>query len=144
MPVSICTNEICFRDLTKIESWESDAHNKNQLKKCIFFVFFQVQGDSLFFFFFFFDHFYFPAQLVGDFTLSDLLGKPWSQVSSLLAPGTCLQFLSRIGFSIPTARRFSSNVLVGVVSRLVCKIRVIWFADIRVWWFHPLAFKKSS
>ena len=25
-------------------------------------------------------------------------------------PGTCLQFLSRIGFSIPTARRFSSNV----------------------------------
>ena len=100
-----------------------------------------------FFFFFFWGgghHFYFPAQLVGDFTLSDLRDKPWSQVSSLLPPDTCLQFLSRIGFSIPTARRFSSNVLVGVVSRLVCKIRVIWFADIRVWWFHPLAFKKSS
>ena len=31
-------------------------------------------------------------------------------MSSLLPPGTCLQFLSRIGFSIPTARRFSSNV----------------------------------
>ena len=31
-------------------------------------------------------------------------------VSSLLPPGTCLQFLSRIGFSIPTALRFSSNV----------------------------------
>ena len=45
------------------------------------------------------------------FTLSDLLDKPWSQVvSSLLPPGTCLQFLSRIGFSIPTARRFPSNV----------------------------------
>ena len=39
-----------------------------------------------------------------------LLDKLWSQVSSLLPPGTCLQFLSRIGFSIPTARRFSSNV----------------------------------
>ena len=32
------------------------------------------------------DHFYFPAQLVGCFTLSDLLDKPWSQVSSLLPP----------------------------------------------------------
>ena len=29
-----------------------------------------------------------PAQLVGGFTLSDLLDKPWSQVSSLLHPGT--------------------------------------------------------
>ena len=39
-----------------------------------------------------------------------LLDKLWSQVSSLLPPGTCLQFLTRIGFSIPTARRFSSKV----------------------------------
>ena len=62
------------------------------------------------FLFFFSHHFFFPAQLVGGFTLSDLLDKPWSQVSSLLPPDTCLQFLSRIGFSIPTARRFSSNV----------------------------------
>ena len=62
------------------------------------------------FFFFFYHHFYFPAQLVGGFTHSDLPEKPWSQVSSLLPPGTCLQFLSRIGFSIPTAHRFSSNV----------------------------------
>ena len=54
--------------------------------------------------------FYFPALLVGSFTLNKLLDKPWSQVSSLLPPGTCLLFLSRIGFSIPTARRFSSNV----------------------------------
>ena len=39
-------------------------------------------------------------------------GRPWSQVlvSSLLPPGTCLRFSSRIGFSIPTARRSSSNV----------------------------------
>ena len=35
-----------------------------------------------------------------------LLGKPWSQVSSLSPPGSCLQYLSRIGFSSPTARRF--------------------------------------
>ena len=39
-----------------------------------------------------------------------LLDKLWSQVSSLSPPGTCLQVLSRIGFSIPTVRRFSSNV----------------------------------
>ena len=39
-----------------------------------------------------------------------LLDKSWSQVSSLLPPGSCLQFLSRIGFSNPTARRFSSSV----------------------------------
>ena len=54
-------------------------------------------------------HFYFPAQLVGGFTLIDLLDKPWSQVSSL-PPGTCLQPLSRIRFSLPTARRLTSNV----------------------------------
>ena len=35
-----------------------------------------------------------------------LLDKPWSQVSSLFRPGSCLHFLSRIGFSNPTARRF--------------------------------------
>ena len=35
-----------------------------------------------------------------------LLDKPWSQVSSLLPPGSCLEFFSRIGFSNPTARRF--------------------------------------
>ena len=68
--------------------------------------------DILLFYYFFFSFFfitYFPAQLVGGFTLSDLLDKPWSRVASL-PPGTCLQFLSRTGFSIPTARRFSSNV----------------------------------
>ena len=35
-----------------------------------------------------------------------LLDKPWSQVSSLLPPGSRLQFLSRIRFSNPPARRF--------------------------------------
>ena len=38
-----------------------------------------------------------------------VLDKAWSQVSSL-PPGSCLQFLSRIGFSNPTAGRFSSSV----------------------------------
>ena len=41
-----------------------------------------------FIFLFFHHYFYFPGQLVGGFTLSDLLDKPWSQVSSLLPPGT--------------------------------------------------------
>ena len=40
----------------------------------------------------------------------DLLDKPWSHVSSLSPPGTCVHFLSSIGFSIPTTRRFSPNV----------------------------------
>ena len=44
----------------------------------------------LFFCFFYNHHFYFPAHLVGGFTVSDHLDKPWSQVSSLLPPGTCL------------------------------------------------------
>ena len=38
---------------------------------------------------------------------SQLQDKPWSQVSSILPPGSFLYFLSRIGFSNPTARRFS-------------------------------------
>ena len=42
------------------------------------------------FYFSFNHHFYCPAQLVGGFTLSDLLDKPWSQVSCLLPLGTCL------------------------------------------------------
>ena len=45
----------------------------------------------------FFTHIYFPAY--GQ-------DKPWSQVSSLLPPGSCLQFLSPIGFRNPTARPF--------------------------------------
>ena len=35
-----------------------------------------------------------------------LLDNPWSQVSSLLPLGSCLQLLSRIGFSNATSRRF--------------------------------------
>ena len=56
------------------------------------------------------DVFYFSTQLLRGFALSDISDKPWSRASSLLPPGTCLRFLSRIGFSIPTARRFSSSV----------------------------------
>ena len=37
----------------------------------------------------------FPALLLGIFTLSGFLDKPWSPVSSLLSPGTCLHFLPR-------------------------------------------------
>ena len=46
-------------------------------------------------------HFYFPAYLLGGFTFGDLLGRPWSRVSSLIPPTTCLSVLSRIGFRIP-------------------------------------------
>ena len=49
--------------------------------------------------------FFFPSFFSHTFTFQ-LLNKPWSQVSSLLPPGSCLQFLSRIGFSSSTARRF--------------------------------------
>ena len=35
-----------------------------------------------------------------------LLDKSWSQMSSLLPPGSSLHFLSRVGFSNPTACRF--------------------------------------
>ena len=53
--------------------------------------------------------FFFPSSFLHTSTFQ-LLDKPWSQVSSLLPPCSCLQFLSRIGFSNPTARRFSSSV----------------------------------
>ena len=53
-PVSFCTNETCFCEPTKIWSSEWDSHNNhNQPKKCKLFVFFQVQGDSVFIFIFF-------------------------------------------------------------------------------------------
>ena len=45
-----------------------------------------------------------------------LLDKPWSQVSSLL-PGSCLQFLSRIGFSYSTARRLFIECCLLTLSR---------------------------
>ena len=35
-----------------------------------------------------------------------LLDEPWTQVSSLILPGSFLQFLSSIGLCNPTARRF--------------------------------------
>ena len=38
-------------------------------------------------------------------------------VTGVVPLGTCLQFLSRIGFSIPTARRFSSNFCYLMLSR---------------------------
>ena len=59
---------------------------------------FRAASDHiLFFLFLFFSSHTFTSQL---------LDKPWSQVSSLLPPGSCLQFLSRIGFSNPTVRQF--------------------------------------
>ena len=60
--------------------------------------------------FFFFNHqFHFPAQLVGGFTLSELLDKPWSQVSSLLPPGTCLQHNAVTASGVYQERRQSCD-----------------------------------
>ena len=53
--------------------------------------------------------FYFPAQLVG-FNLSDLLTKAVVTGVDPSHPRYVPSLLSRIGFRIPTARRFSSNV----------------------------------
>ena len=60
--------------------------------------------------------FFFRAQPVIIFVLSDLLDKPWSQMSSLPA-ATCLHFFSCIGFiSIPT---FQLYMLVDVYRTLL-------------------------
>ena len=42
-----------------------------------------------------------------------LLDKPWSQVSSLLPPGSCLQFSSRIGFQQFHCSSFFHRVFVA-------------------------------
>ena len=53
-----------------------------------------------------------------------LLDKPWSQVSSLLPPRSCLQFLSRIGFSNPTARRFFIESVANSRSRAFLQVNL--------------------
>ena len=45
--------------------------------------------------------FYSPAQPAQGFTRNDLLDKPWSQVSSLLPPGTCIRFNRALGSAFP-------------------------------------------
>ena len=59
---------------------------------------------------------------VGGFTPSDLLDKPWSQVG-VVPPRVRYvpSFFGRAyeGFSIPTARRFSSNALMIILLRVV-------------------------
>ena len=63
--------------------------------------------------FFFFFLFFFVS-----LSLFQILDELWPQVSPLFPPGTtCLQFLSRIGFSVPAARRLSSNVAIYHNSR---------------------------
>ena len=50
-----------------------------------------------------------------------LLDEPWSQVSSLLPPGSCLHFLSRIGFNnIPPLVDISLSVA-NSCSHAFCK-----------------------
>ena len=66
---------------------------------------------SLFFLLFFLAHFYFPA--------SD---KPWSQVSSLLPLGSCLNFYLAYGSAIPLLVDFSSSVVANSRSRVFRKL----------------------
>ena len=61
------------------------------------FDYLDISEEYMFYFFIFFHK---------HLSTFQLLDKPWSQVSPLLLPGSCLQFLSRIGFGNPTARRF--------------------------------------
>ena len=92
----------------------TQIHNNYKILNICRVLYFEVYHRFLILFIYFeifFNHqLYFPAQFAGGFTVSDLLDKPWSLVSSLLPPGTCLHFLSRIEFSIPTARRLPSKV----------------------------------
>ena len=100
--------KVPLRDVPTGVTWE---RNKNRCRWCnnttlwffciILLCISHVQQMTLLFTFFLIDHHvYFPAQIVGGFTLSGLLlDKPWSQLSSFPPPGTLLHFLSRIGFS---------------------------------------------
>ena len=56
-----------------------------------FFLWFMEAGGPSFDFF---DHFYFPSQLVGGYTLSNLLDKPWSEVSTVPPPVRAFIFIA--------------------------------------------------
>ena len=85
-----------------------------------------------------YNHFYFPARLVGGLTLNDLLDKPWSQVSCLLPPGTCLHFYRAWGSAFPllvdfhrmlpthSSRAFRSSILTHGKSRRTCALGDNW------------------
>ena len=75
---------------------------------------------------------FFCRFFVGLTSTFQLLDKPWSQVSSLPPPGTCLQFLSCIGFSIPTARRLPSNLTLSRFPRVNLCTRKSPYEFIRV------------
>ena len=74
---------------------------------------------------FFYHHFCFPAQLVGGSTLSDLLDKSWSQVSSLLPSGMCLHFYRAWGSAFPPLvdyhRMLLLNALALSANQFLCK-----------------------
>ena len=72
-------------------------------------------GRTFLFIYYFIHHFHFPTYITRIsqkvFPLAVFfLDTPRSQTGVVPSPGTCLHFLSRREFSIPTARRFSSNV----------------------------------
>ena len=76
---------------TSSSVWEKGAKGRTEIRWDNAVI---VSGTRYVFILFYFYHFYFPAQLVGGFNLSDLLDKPWSQVSSLLPPGRAFVFIA--------------------------------------------------
>ena len=76
--------------------------------------------------------------------LFQLLDKLWSQVSSLPPPGTRLQFLSRMGFSIPTARRLSSNVANSPLSRFPLIIFLCKKKSLRIYTSNALGGTRTD
>ena len=67
-----------------------------------------------------------------------LLDKLCSQASSLLPSGTCLQFSSRISFSIPTARRFSSNVANSRSRAFRKSVCALGWVELSVFWWQSI------
>ena len=124
-----CAQPASRRLLRKTATFTQMLRQRNiKLMPCHRYLFVEFLGTiGIFFFYFFSRHDYFPAQLVGGFTLSNLLDKSWSQVSSLLPQGTCIQFLSRIGLAFPLLvdfhRMLLTHALTLSANQFLCKKR---------------------
>ena len=90
---------------------------------------------------YFHHHFYFPAQLVG-FTLSDLLDKPWSQVSSL--PGTRPHFYRTYGSAFPLLVDFHRMLLTHALALSAASINNQLLECLRKYVFKNVLFQKLS
>ena len=99
----------------------------------------------------FFSHnFYFPAQLVGGFTLGDLLDKAWSQLSSLSPPRyvPSIFIAHRVHSVLPLLvdfhRKLPSHPLARSAHQFLCKKK-----SLRVWalgenWTREIGFGRHE